>query len=239
MGEYREKDLRKVLTEWRDQELCELPGGENMIAGMAKKPLRRRSRCQRAVAVIVALAALCAGFFAVNPKAYAAFEAWIKGGTVEETSPQGDHYSLTYYELPGISDKTAAYRFGWIPDRFGQAEIIRDVPSGWAYAEEYQDEIPGPAWDAPATTRRLGIGYVYLEGDDPKTYFAFKSPIGTELLENGRIETGTLTGEYFVYANDFFDGFWIDSGTGVYFRLTGDVTKEEAFRIIDHVERTQ
>ena len=247
MGGLHNKEMKDALRELRDEEIRTLPGGESVLSETGRNKARGRGRWQKAAVIAAVLAALCAGFFAVNPKAYAAVVSWIRGEVVEKTGPRGDQKSMMYYELPGTSDKTAEYRFGWAPARFDQREEMASVHdkeiTGFDYSVEYRYEVPGPAWDAVPESGRFDIGYAYLEGNDPKMYFMFDNQNYTR-LENGSIEEGSFTGEYYVYVYNkkgtgFFDSFWVDSETGVCFRLTGDITKEEAFRIIDNVRRTK
>ena len=236
MMSFKEKDLKESLRAMRDEEIRELPGGDSILSGTGTKSSHRSAFRRKAAVALMTLAVLGAGFFALNPKAYAAVVNWIRGEVVKETSNRGDEYSMMVYELPETGDKTAQYRFGWRPERFEKVEYLSKELTGFDYCEEYSFEISGATPDAPFEIGVLGIGYAAMGADRPKTYFMVESRNRT-LLENGSIERGTFSGEYYLYNTDYFDSFWVDSETGIYFRLGGNITKEEAFRIIDNVRR--
>ena len=216
MNSIRNKEMVNELKAIRNEEILNLPDGEYVLYQSSKTKAHKKTVRHRAALAVMSLALLCIGVLAMNPKAYAAVSTWIKGIIVEKATQIGDHYSIIDYELPLTSDKTAAYRFAWVPS----------VNPG---------ELP--------KAEKLAIGYVYLSGEAAKTYFIVESKNLT-LLENGKIESGSYSGEFFCYKNTgftsadgFFDGFWVDTESGVAFRLSGDISKEEAFKIIENVQR--
>ncbi|MBQ5953483.1 MAG: hypothetical protein IJL47_05535 [Lachnospiraceae bacterium] len=243
MNSIRNKEMVNELKAIRNEEILNLPDGEYVLYQSSKTKAHKKTVRHRAALAVMSLALLCIGVLAMNPKAYAAVSTWIKGIIVEKATQIGDHYSIIDYELPLTSDKTAAYRFAWVPERFHARRLLESESSLCDYAEEYSYEIPSVNPGELPKAEKLAIGYVYLSGEAAKTYFIVESKNLT-LLENGKIESGSYSGEFFCYKNTgftsadgFFDGFWVDTESGVAFRLSGDISKEEAFKIIENVQR--
>lgn len=243
MNMIQNKELMKELKTIRNEEILALPDGESVLFYSNKAKAHNKSIRRIIAAAFMMAVLLCIGFFTMNPKAYAAVITWIKGEIAEESIGNGDRYSVIDYELPVTSDKTAVYRFAWLPERFHQKKILVNEFSMCDYAEEYSYEASKANPEELSNEERLGIGYVYLSGETAKTYFIVGSKNLT-LLENGSIASGSFSGEFFYYknaefssANYYFDGFWVDGESGVAFRLSGDITKEEAFKIIENVQR--
>ncbi len=240
----QKKEFADLLKCLRDEEVHRLPEGEKCLAATQINTSKKLSRW-KAWPAIIALILLCAGFLVMNPNVYAAVITWFKGGKVEEINQNGAFNSMFYYELPGTSDKTAEYRFTWIPERFDRKELLSKEDSRCDYGEEYSYMIHDESSpkDTCSKLGRVAVGYVYLTEETAKLFFTYESN-NLLLLENERIEKGSFTGEYYYYKNKgfsssdfYFDAFWVDSVSGVAFRLTGDISKEEAFRIIENVKR--
>ena len=132
----QKKEFADLLKCLRDEEVHRLPEGEKCLAATQINTSKKLSRW-KAWPAIIALILLCAGFLVMNPNVYAAVITWFKGGKVEEINQNGAFNSMFYYELPGISDKTAEYRFTWIPERFDRKELLSKEDSRCDYGEEY------------------------------------------------------------------------------------------------------
>ena len=243
------RELKALCRAERDAELKQIDmiteektGQVRVISASENEGGKRRiwGTRQKIAAAVIVLAVLAAGTI-FGPKVYAQVQAWIKGTM---TDKEGNQYNVI--SVIGSSEQEATWQYflEWLPERFGSApemimsgsskefrcsvkipwEVYIALPnvnvSGW-YG-------PTPAYgDVPET---LGIGFIQGSHD---LYFLPEKYIE----EEGETVIGEWQVHIYVYTRGDISCIGVSIEHGDAFRIDGNITKEEAVRIIENIRR--
>ncbi|MBO4873401.1 MAG: hypothetical protein J5496_08330 [Lachnospiraceae bacterium] len=257
------KEMKRALYDLRDKELAEIDrisaqrlSSETGEQDVGLKPLpakeaaevipqHRRSRGLRfrrsgIIAAMIALLLLIAGI-TLGPRAYAQVQAWIKG---KAAGPDG--VLLNVVSVAGGKEPGAAviFRLEWIPERFDLRE--GSVVSGSSASFSYTERIP---WEEYIALPNVHVSGWY--GETPayeeitKTLYIAFAPGSINMYflpdemtaRQGDITVGDWQVSYFLYdlPQSAFDCAGLNEKEGVAMRMSGDITVEEAIKIIENI----